>query len=128
MADVALAKKKSKGPEEWEVDSWARTLAEAEGIKNDPEKMKHVKGAINKKYQELGKVKVSLEDMKAKAADMPLDSKETCPECGMSMDDMSSEEMKSHMAGHGEKEKESKSHEKKKGDKKEDKAEGEKIS
>lgn len=52
--------KKSKAPDKWEIQSWANTLMEAEEIKADPEKMKHVKPYLKKKVAAIR----SLEDLR----------------------------------------------------------------
>lgn len=41
--------KKSTKPDKWEIESWTRTLIEAQEIACDPDKMKYVKKEIQKK-------------------------------------------------------------------------------
>lgn len=53
--------------DKWEVESWARTLTEAEEIKADPEKLKYVKECIGKQAQATKKVIASLDDLRALA-------------------------------------------------------------
>jgi len=43
-----MEKSKGKGPDKWEIDSWKKTIIEAEEIKADPEKMKHVMPLLQK--------------------------------------------------------------------------------
>lgn len=50
--------------DEWEIESAARTLVEAEEIKADAEKMKYVKMCMEKKYGAAKKVIASLDDLK----------------------------------------------------------------
>jgi hypothetical protein len=63
--------KKGK-PDQWEIDSWIRTLTEAEEIKSDPKKMKYVQPALNKKVKAI----MSLADLKAKGAEMEAEDDE----------------------------------------------------
>ena len=48
---------KKKKYEDWEINSWARTLEEAEEIKRDPEKMKLIKPIIKKKVLSIDALK-----------------------------------------------------------------------
>lgn len=49
-------KGKDKGPDKWEIENWTRTVIEAEEIKADPEKMKHVALELEKKKKALDKI------------------------------------------------------------------------
>lgn len=49
-------KDKEKGPEKWDIECWTRTVIEAEEIKADPEKMKHVALELEKKKKALDKI------------------------------------------------------------------------
>jgi transcription initiation factor IIE alpha subunit len=100
MSETISPKKDSKSPDKWEIEQWARTVTEGETIKSDPAKMKHVAPLIKKQQEALAKVSISLDEMRAKGADMALDHKESCPECGEGMDDMDADEMKEHAASH----------------------------
>lgn len=65
--------KELKQDDKWEIESWARTLQEAEEIKADAEKMKKVAPILKKK---LAGMKMTLEMIKQKAADMPMEEDE----------------------------------------------------
>lgn len=43
---VKPSDEKKREPDKWEINSWVRTLQEAEEIKADPEKMKYVRPQI----------------------------------------------------------------------------------
>lgn len=58
--------KKEASPDKWEIDCWVRTLTEAEEIKADAEKMKHVLPRLKKQV----KVIESLEELRKKASEM----------------------------------------------------------
>lgn len=51
MSDMPAEPKEkdSKGPDKWEIESWCRTITEAEEIRSDKEKMKHVAPMLAKK-------------------------------------------------------------------------------
>lgn len=57
-----------KPDDKWEIESWARTIQEAEEIKADPEKMKKVMPLLKKK---VAGMKMTMEMLKAKAYNMP---------------------------------------------------------
>lgn len=61
-----------KSPDKWDIENWTRTVIEAEEIKADPEKMKYVGPAIEKKRAALEKAAPikSLDDLKKKANKM----------------------------------------------------------
>jgi hypothetical protein len=58
--------KEPEGPMDHEVDHWAKTLMDAEDIKNDPEKMKHVQPHLEKKANAIR----SIADLKKKAEEL----------------------------------------------------------
>lgn len=65
----AKEKEGKREPDQWEIDSWCRTLMEAEEIKADPEKMKHVKPVLEKKVAAIAKLDIkSVDDLRAVAA------------------------------------------------------------
>lgn len=64
---------KKKKYDDWEVEGFARTLMEAEEIKADPEKLKLAKAVVEKKHAAVMGLKVTLDDMKKKGADMPME-------------------------------------------------------
>jgi hypothetical protein len=41
--------KRGKKPDKWEIESWTRTIIEAQEIMCDPEKMKYVKSELKMK-------------------------------------------------------------------------------
>lgn len=49
MPEDVSTKKKGEGPDKWEIESWCRTITEAEEIRSDQEKMKHVAPMLAKK-------------------------------------------------------------------------------
>ncbi len=49
--------------DKWEVESWARSIMEAEEVKQDPEKMKYVKPFLEDKIKALEGVKKSVESI-----------------------------------------------------------------
>ncbi len=51
--------------DKWEVENWARTLKEAELIKQDPEKVKFAKMCMSKEAEATEKAISSLDDLKA---------------------------------------------------------------
>lgn len=53
--------------DKWEVENWARTLKEAELIKQDPEKVKYAKMCMAKDAEANEKAINSLDDLKAVA-------------------------------------------------------------
>lgn len=53
--------------DKWEVESWARTITEAEEIKANPEKMKYVKMCLGKQMSAMKKAVGSLDDLRALA-------------------------------------------------------------
>jgi hypothetical protein len=53
-------KDKDKCPDQYEIDSWARTVIEALEIMQDEKKMKYVKGCLLKKKKAL----MSLDEVK----------------------------------------------------------------
>lgn len=65
---ATVPEKKGKGPDKWEIENWARTVLDAEEIKADAEKMKHVKPILEKKVAALKGL--SLDGMRAKAQKM----------------------------------------------------------
>lgn len=58
--------KKSKKPEDYEVENWADTLMKAEDIKGDPEKMGHVQRHLAKKQKAIR----SIADLRQAAKDL----------------------------------------------------------
>lgn len=60
---------KVAGFDKWEVESWARTLQEAEEIKADPKKMKAVMPLLKSKIKALKGIK-SLDDLRDRAKEM----------------------------------------------------------
>lgn len=66
--------KELKADDKWEIESWARTVQEAEEIKADPEKMKKVMPLLKKK---MAGMKMTLEMIKEKAANMPMEDEES---------------------------------------------------
>ena len=61
-----------EAPEQYEIDSWVRTLLDAEEIKADSDKMKYVKPALDKKagaIKKLGKY-TSTDQLREKAKAM----------------------------------------------------------
>lgn len=57
--------------EDYEIESAARTLAEAEEIKADPDKMKYVKMCLKKDKEAAVKAYKSLDDIREEAKNMP---------------------------------------------------------
>ena len=51
--------------DKYEVESWARTLQEAEEIKADPEKLKYAKMCMEKKLNSTKKVISSISELKS---------------------------------------------------------------
>lgn len=67
--DKPVDPKKSKGPEKWEIENWARTLMDAEEIKADASKMKHVQPLLAGKVKAIEGIR-SLADLRAKAKEV----------------------------------------------------------
>ena len=67
------SKDKKKKFEDYEIEGFARTLMDAEEIKANPEKLKLAQKIVCEKMKAIKKVHMSLEDMKQKGADMPMD-------------------------------------------------------
>lgn len=71
MAELAEPKKEKIGKfDKWEVESWARTLCDAEEIKCNPEKMKAVMPLVKDKiegYKNLEKTISSMGELRSKA-------------------------------------------------------------
>lgn len=61
--------KKKEKPDDWQIESWCRTLVEAEEIKADPKKMKYVSKQIQKQKKALSKI-TSTDGLRAKANEM----------------------------------------------------------
>ena len=72
VAGEPVEKEKSKYGkfEEYEIKSAARTIVEAEEIKQDKEKMKYVKECLKEKAESSKKAYMSIADMKAKYKQM----------------------------------------------------------
>ncbi len=56
--------------EDYEVEGWARTIMEAEEIKNDPEKMKYAKMCMDKKMKAMESAYSSIADLRKKAKEL----------------------------------------------------------
>lgn len=69
MEDKPAEPKKSKGPEKWEIENWARTLMDAEEIKADADKMKLLQPMLSKKVKAIEGIR-SLADLRAKAKEV----------------------------------------------------------
>lgn len=65
----------TKGPDKWEIDNWVRTIMEAEEIRDDPEKMKHVSPLLEKKAASAQKAIRSIADLRGAADKMNKKSK-----------------------------------------------------
>lgn len=59
-----------KKPDKWEIDNWVRTVIEAEEIRDDPEKMKHVAPLLEKKAASAQKAIRSIADLRSAADKM----------------------------------------------------------
>lgn len=59
-----------KEPKEWEIESWCRTICDAEKIKADPEKMAYVKPMMEKMMNGTKAAYKSIKSLKAKANEM----------------------------------------------------------
>jgi hypothetical protein len=62
-----VAKKKEDGPEKWEIESWVRTIMEADEIKHDPEKWAAVRPHLEKKAKAAVKTMAELRDRQKEA-------------------------------------------------------------
>ena len=60
-----MPEKKKEGFDDWEINDMTRTIIEAEEIKQDPEKMKAIQGALDKKV----KAVKSIDDLKSVKAE-----------------------------------------------------------
>lgn len=67
--DIPVAEKveEKKGPDEYEIRSWAEKIIEAKEIESDPEKMKLVRPLLAKKAKAIQSV-ADLRDLRAKKA------------------------------------------------------------
>jgi hypothetical protein len=61
---------KDTGPDKYEIESMARTLLEAEEIKGDADKMKHVHKHLGKKSEAMHKVIGGMAGLKARGNKM----------------------------------------------------------
>lgn len=61
--------KKSKGFDKWEVESWAKTIVEAEELKADPKKMEAIKPYLQTKIKAMDKIK-SIDGLREKAKEV----------------------------------------------------------
>lgn len=73
-------KAEKKGPDEWEIQSWARTIIEAEEIKADPKKMKLVAPHLKAKVKGLQGAIKSIADLKTVAAAKAAEESDTATE------------------------------------------------